>query len=1061
MKNNNRLSIRLLSLLMTFVMLFSFSSTVLAASVEIEDAKTEYYTMRYESDAGIPKFVLTMNADKFGQFVNDRNFTKAELMKFLPDIFAKALANKSFPSVKELLNFFPDEFLTVTEIQKILPEKYYNEFLNAAFVLEVVPADKLADILPSDMVVDRASVNLLFMLYPAVMVELLNEDAIKALADTNEKVIAFVNKGVIAQTAVEGLLSTEEMAAVEALAGEERLAKAVDFAMNNHDNELIALLQANRKGVADASEIPELIAAVGGFKKVFDSILRNCDAAFVQTFLQKVVDGKKVDFNKVLAVADADKLKKELIDFMTVLLLRDIKSISLLSSTNGTPLSTVVYEVDDNDMNTWKINDLLDAVANSIPTEATLSGLQDGDTVYDVEILFTFNDVADVTGFGFTFNVAGDTALVNQYADKIFKMIDYSFDGVDDIRVSIVDGGEAPVVFARALNKLLATDKLDDAKKAEILSLFSLSGIEFVAALKALDLSAAAAFISADYITYINTARNAVVSVMEKLLAAKPELSDTLSFATMYQGNGAFAVNTTLPNVPSDDLIDKLCNVLGLDPANFKLAFGYDKEIVGSTIDLKLGMADVYRVRYYDANDNYLYTTFLPVGADLSLINDNVDILKGLATEGWKDKATGDVVTTMPAADIDLTAAVAKKVYTATFVADGKEIAKVEFVEGATFLDPTKIPAVPSKVGYTGKWAPYVLGNADITIEANYTAIVYTATFIADGRIVEKVGFTIEDVKKGELPNIPRVPNKDGYYGRWDGYTLSLNNLTVKAIYTNKTYTVNFDANGGEGQMPVQILVFDEFKNLFANQFVREGYEFASWNTKADGTGFSYADKALVKNLTKIAGITLYAQWNAIAPDTHTVTFMANGVVIDKVTFAEGATELERVPAVPTREGYTGAWEAYTLGTSDITVNANYTAKGYTIVYDANGGEGTMADQDMTYDTFLALTANKFTYEGYTFAGWNTAADGSGTSYADGENVKNLATSGEVTLYAQWDAEETTTETTTAQTTTSTTTAPVEPDDDGFNWIVLVIVIAVLAVIGGVVGFLVYKKKKA
>ena len=38
----------------------------------------------------------------------------------------------------------------------------------------------------------------------------------------------------------------------------------------------------------------------------------------------------------------------------------------------------------------------------------------------------------------------------------------------------------------------------------------------------------------------------------------------------------------------------------------------------------------------------------------------------------------------------------------------------------------------------------------------------------------------------------------------------------------------------------------------------------------------------------------------------------------------------------------------------------------------------------------------------YNFVGWNTAADGTGTSYSNGESVKNLAESGEVTLYAQW-----------------------------------------------------------
>ena len=50
------------------------------------------------------------------------------------------------------------------------------------------------------------------------------------------------------------------------------------------------------------------------------------------------------------------------------------------------------------------------------------------------------------------------------------------------------------------------------------------------------------------------------------------------------------------------------------------------------------------------------------------------------------------------------------------------------------------------------------------------------------------------------------------------------------------------------------------------------------------------------------------------------------------------------------------------------------------------------------------LTANGFTRTGYTFAGWNTFSNGSGTSYTDGQSVVNLtdAQGATVTLYAKW-----------------------------------------------------------
>jgi hypothetical protein len=63
-----------------------------------------------------------------------------------------------------------------------------------------------------------------------------------------------------------------------------------------------------------------------------------------------------------------------------------------------------------------------------------------------------------------------------------------------------------------------------------------------------------------------------------------------------------------------------------------------------------------------------------------------------------------------------------------------------------------------------------------------------------------------------------------------------------------------------------------------------------------------------------------------------------------------------------------------------------------------------MASSTHTYGVAKNLTANGFTRTGgYTFAGWNTAADCTGTSYTDGESVTNLSSvnGATVTLYAQ------------------------------------------------------------
>ena len=103
------------------------------------------------------------------------------------------------------------------------------------------------------------------------------------------------------------------------------------------------------------------------------------------------------------------------------------------------------------------------------------------------------------------------------------------------------------------------------------------------------------------------------------------------------------------------------------------------------------------------------------------------------------------------------------------------------------------------------------------------------------------------------------------------------------------------------------------------------------------------------------------------------------------------------------------AGNTYTVNSSDgdVTLTAEYPYNTYTVQFNGNGStSGSMSNQSFTYATAQNLTDNAFTRTGYTFAGWNTKADGSGTSYINQQSVNNLTTTngGTVTLYAQWTA---------------------------------------------------------
>lgn len=91
-----------------------------------------------------------------------------------------------------------------------------------------------------------------------------------------------------------------------------------------------------------------------------------------------------------------------------------------------------------------------------------------------------------------------------------------------------------------------------------------------------------------------------------------------------------------------------------------------------------------------------------------------------------------------------------------------------------------------------------------------------------------------------------------------------------------------------------------------------------------------------------------------------------------------------------------------------VTFIAHFAANQYNVRYFANGGEGSLDDMRATYGVYLQLavggTVEGIFREGYSFAGWNTKADGSGTSYKSGGRVNDFVGDhgSTITLYAMW-----------------------------------------------------------
>src|SRR5450830_1828703 len=140
--------------------------------------------------------------------------------------------------------------------------------------------------------------------------------------------------------------------------------------------------------------------------------------------------------------------------------------------------------------------------------------------------------------------------------------------------------------------------------------------------------------------------------------------------------------------------------------------------------------------------------------------------------------------------------------------------------------------------------------------------------------------------------------------------------------------------------------------SLSANSFSNPGYTFAGWSTSPGGS-VDYADTA---TYSFAADIMLYAQWSA--NPTHTVTYAnggGTGTAPTQTAVSEGASFTVAVNTF-TRAGYTfGGWNdgsntyaansTYTVGTSNVTLTAQWTATSQSVTYAAGGGTGTPPSQ--------------------------------------------------------------------------------------------------------------------
>ena len=138
------------------------------------------------------------------------------------------------------------------------------------------------------------------------------------------------------------------------------------------------------------------------------------------------------------------------------------------------------------------------------------------------------------------------------------------------------------------------------------------------------------------------------------------------------------------------------------------------------------------------------------------------------------------------------------------------------------------------------------------------------------------------------------------------------------------------------------------------------------------------------------------------------ITWVIDGMVVAEEDCLKGTMpaftgSTDKAPDAQYRYTFTGWSPEVVVAEEDATYTAQYSSTArvfYTVTFDANGGEGSMEPQRFEVGVDTALNTNAFTRENYKFIGWNTAADGSGATYADEGAILELT--GDMTLYAQW-----------------------------------------------------------
>lgn len=247
---------------------------------------------------------------------------------------------------------------------------------------------------------------------------------------------------------------------------------------------------------------------------------------------------------------------------------------------------------------------------------------------------------------------------------------------------------------------------------------------------------------------------------------------------------------------------------------------------------------------------------------------------------------------------------------------------------GYTIYSPTISGYTPSKSVVSGSFS-----SESSSATVYYYESTYTISFNANGGSGAPSSITKKHFTNATLPTA--TPSRTGYtFKGWGtsssasyaayqpGSTFYTNaNTTLYAVWSARTYTISYNANGGSGAPGSQTKTHGIKMLISRVEPTRSGYTFLGWSTSPSASSASYQPgEWYYANANR----TFYAVWQKNAPTSYTVS------------------------------------------------------------YDANGGSGAPGSQTKTQDITLTLSGTKPTRSGYTFLGWATSSSATSASYQPG-----------------------------------------------------------------------------